>query len=135
MIMLRAKLESVQPDLREGQSDYGKLDMQLAILQRRLVADQSASSQQITNNKNNQFDDFRQRLQQQLDQYKEELSKELMEFKQIHQAQWQQIKKDDIQHTKQDINGPLTTMRQQIMSEVQNLLETRIHSHGVAYNA
>ena len=104
-------------------------------MERRLVADQSASPQQITNSENSQFAEFKQSLQQQLDQYKEELSKELMEFKQGHQAQWQQIQKDHIQHNKQDINGPLTTMRQQIMSEVQNLLETRIRSHGVAPNA
>ena len=117
MIMLRATLESVQHDLREEQSDYGKLEMQLALLEWRLVADQSASPQQITNSANNQFDEFRQSLQQKLDQYKEELSKEFEEFKQDHQAQWQQIHKDNI------------------MSEVQNLLETRICSHGVAHNA
>lgn len=87
MTTLRATLESVQHDLRETQSDYGKLEMQLALLERRLVADQSASSQQITNSANSQFDEFRHSLQQKLDQYKEELSKELMEFKQGHQAQ------------------------------------------------
>ena len=114
---LRATLESVQHDLREAQSDYGKLEMQLALLERRLVADQSASPQQITNSANSQFDEFRQSLQQKLDQYKEELSKEFEEFKQDHQAQWQQIHKGNI------------------MSEVQNLLETRICRHGVAYNA
>ena len=117
MTTLRATLGSVQHNLREGQSDSGKLEMQLALLERRLVADQSASPQQITNSANSQFDEFRQSLQQKLDQYKEELSKEFEEFKQDHQAQWQQIHKDNI------------------MSEVQNLLETRIRSHGVAHNA
>ena len=58
-----------------------------------------------------------------------------MDFKQDHQAQWQKIQEDNIQHTKQDINGPLTTMRQQIMSEVQHFLETRIRSREVAHNA
>ena len=91
--------------------------MQLALLEWRLVADQSASPQQITNSANSQFDEFRQSLQQKLDQYKEELSKEFEEFKQDHQGQWEQIHKDNI------------------MSEVQNLLETRIRSHGVAHNA
>ena len=52
MTALRATLESVQHDLREAQSDYGKLEMQLALLERRLVADQSASPQRITNSEN-----------------------------------------------------------------------------------
>ena len=63
MTMLCATLESIQHDLREAQSDYGKLDMQLALLERSLVADQFAGPQQIANNKNSQFDEFRQSLQ------------------------------------------------------------------------
>ena len=117
MTMLLATLQSVQHDLREAKSDYGKLEMQLALLEQRIVANQSASPQQLTNSANSQFDEFRQSLQQKLDQYKEELSKEFEQFKQDHQAQWRQIHKDNI------------------MSEVQNLLEMRIHSHGVAHNA
>ena len=39
MTTLRATLESVQHDPREAQSDYGKLEMQLALLEQRLVAD------------------------------------------------------------------------------------------------
>ena len=67
MAILRATLESVQHDLREAQSDYGKLEMQLALLEWRLIADQLASPQQITNNENSQFDEFRQSLQQKWD--------------------------------------------------------------------
>ena len=84
MTMLSATLESVQHDLRESQSDYGKLEMQLALLEWRLLADQSSSPQQIRNSENSQFDEFRQSLQQKLDQYKEEPCKEFEEFKQDH---------------------------------------------------
>ena len=83
--MLRATLASVQHDLEEAQSDYSKFEMQLALLEWRLVADQSASPQQITNSENSEFEEFRQSLQQKLDQYKEELSKEFVEFKHNHQ--------------------------------------------------
>ena len=63
MAMLRATLEPIQHDLGEVQSDYGKLEMQLGFLEWRLVADQSASPQQLANSENNQFDEFRQSLQ------------------------------------------------------------------------
>ena len=79
--MLCATLESVQQDLREAQSDDGKLETQLALLEWRLVEDQFASPQKTTNSENSQFHEFRQSLQQKLDQYKEELSKEFEEFK------------------------------------------------------
>ena len=97
MTTLRATLESVQHNLREAQSDYGRLEMQLALLELRLVADQSATPQQITNSENSQFDEYRQIVQQKLDQCKEELSEEFVDFKQDHQAQWQQIQEDNIQ--------------------------------------
>ena len=77
MATLRATLASIQHDLREAQSDYGKLEIQLALLEWRFFADQSASPQQITHSENSQFDEFRQSLQQKLEQYREELSSSL----------------------------------------------------------
>ena len=58
MTTLRTMLESIQHDLREAQSDYGKREVQLTLLELRLVVDQSASPQQITNSENSQFDEF-----------------------------------------------------------------------------
>ena len=52
MAMLPPTLAFVWHDLGEAQSDYGKLEMQLALLRRRLLEDQSSSTQQITNSEN-----------------------------------------------------------------------------------